>query len=223
MAEFLTLDMHGWIPAIVGMRAPLKSYDKLDTVYLKEENSLAIGQNDYALMKKLSQAGPEHSKWMRQVQVWVKITAPLYFFSEWDTYKVGTTANSESTMHTITKEHLTLDDLELPQNMLEDNTGELYQKRMVNTLKYINDLIDVYNDYIKANQTEQANKVFTIIKATLPCCYKQTRYVNLNYAVLANMYRQRKNHRLPQWSVDFVSWIKSLPFNEFITQEFDEE
>lgn len=225
MTTFETLDIQGWSSAITGMRASYQSYHKSDSVPIADGDGsvrLSIGPDDYKLMKSLCQAGPEHAKWMRQVQVWVKITAPLYFWSEFDTYKVGTSANSESTIHTITKRHLNPYDFEYVQSQIADDIADAYEDQLKNHIDFINNLIENYAYYKVYDRKVEAQSVFLMIKNLLPSGFKQTRFVNLSYAVLANMYRQRKNHRLPQWSRDFVSWVKTLPYNEFITQEFDE-
>ena len=212
MAQFETLEVAGWWPALEGMRAPLKSYDKSNTIF--DHNKLPVFDEtnpDYKLAKRLCLAGTEHSKWMRQVQVWVKISAPLFWWSEFDTYKVGTSANSESTMHTITKQLLTSRDFETNDSMI-----------MEETIDNLNNLILQYQAAAEKNDKLVMQALFISIKCLLPASFIQTRYVNLNYAVLQNMYKQRKNHRLPQWNSDFVSWVKSLPYSEFITQEFDQ-
>lgn len=223
MAKFETLEIAGWRPALEGMRAPLKSYEKLNTKF--DDNKIPVfdkESSDYQLAKRLCLAGSEHSKWMRQVQVWVKISAPLFWWSEFDTYKVATAANSESTMHTITKRLLTKEDFE-HRNDEDVIPSEYMDILMDNILLKLNSFINLYNQAIHDNKSAEAKIFFMMIKELLPSSFIQTRYVNLNYAVLQNMYKQRKNHRLPQWNIDFVSWIKTLPYPEFITQEFDKE
>lgn len=213
--EFMTLDVQGFESAIRGMRNPLKSYDKTDSFWtIGEDYHFEIGQNDYKLAKNLWQGGTEHRKWMRQVIVWVEITAPRYWWSEFDTYKIGTSANSESTMHTILKEDFNVSQFEWPKFCGGDW-----------------DIEAAFNDYLDIIKTvrDRANKVTgqdkehyqQILKAMLPESFLQKRTICLNYEVLATMYRQRKNHRLPQWSKDFVSWINTLPYNEFITGNFN--
>ena len=213
--EFNTLDIQGFDSAMRGMRNPLKSYDKADTIKNNVTGTITIGPNDYKLAKNLWKGGTEHRKWMRQVIVWVEITAPRYWWSEFDTYKIGTSANSESTMHTILKEPFNISQFEWPPF-----TGNDW------------DIQASFNDYIDIIKTvrDRANEVTgqekehyqQILKSMLPESFLQKRTICLNYEVLATMYKQRKNHRLPQWSKDFVSWINTLPYNEFIKGEFND-
>lgn len=215
--EFNTLDVQGFDSALRGMRNPLKSYNKMDSKWVLDnaDEHFIIGPNDYKLAKSLWKGGTEHRKWMRQVIVWVEITAPRYWWSEFDTYKIGTSANSESTMHTILKEDFNVSEFEWPNF---DN-GDW-------------DIMAAFNDYIDIIKTvrDRAGEVYgekkeyyqQMLKAMLPESFLQKRTICLNYEVLATMYRQRKNHRLPQWSKSFVSWIKTLPYDEFITGNFDE-
>jgi len=215
--DFQTLDVQGFDSALRGMRNPLKSYDKADSEWVLDYGGehFHIGSNDYKLAKGLWKGGTEHRKWMRQVIVWVEITAPRYWWSEFDTYKIGTSANSESTMHTILKEDFNLSEFEWPNF---DN-GDW-------------DIMAAFNDYVdvikivrdRANEAYGEKKEYyqQMLKAMLPESFLQKRTICLNYEVLATMYHQRKNHRLPQWSRDFVSWIKTLPYNEFITGNFDD-
>ncbi len=208
-----TLQVTGWEPAIEGMRAPLKSYDKYDS--MTKNNKFIFGKKDYDLAKRLWQGGSEHRKWMRQIQVWAKISAPLFWWSEYDTYRIGTSANSESTMHTIGKRPLTLADFD---------SRLLNKEHTTNALQH---LIDVLNQLIRGYNTPNLaqyvkNDMLVQIKGLLPTSFIQTRYVNLNYETIATMYRQRKNHKLPHWSEDFIGWAKSLPYSEFITGEFEE-
>ncbi len=218
--EFKTLQISGWQPAIQGMRNPLKSYDKADScIEIIDPNYVTMGQfifgpNDYKLAKGLWKGGTEHRKWMRQVIVWVKITAPRYWWSEFDTYKIGTSANSESTMHTLLKEDFDESQFEWP---FEANSVE--EHMFITYIKVLKAIRDKANG---ASTPAQKEAYHRILKAMLPESFLQTRTICLNYEVLATMYRQRKNHRLPEWNTDFVSWIKTLPHNEFITGEFDD-
>ncbi len=215
--EFNTLDVQGFDSALRGMRNPLKSYDKADSKWVSDYSGehFVIGPNDYKLAKNLCKGGTEHRKWMRQVIVWVEITAPRYWWSEFDTYKIGTSANSESTMHTILKENFNASEFEWPQF----NNGDW-------------DIMAAFNDYIdtikvvrdRANEATSEKREYyqRILKGMLPESFLQKRTICLNYEVLATMYRQRKNHRLPQWSKEFVSWINTLPYNEFIKGDFND-
>lgn len=231
-SSFEVLNIAGFPEAIEGMRAPLKSYDKSDSEDIYYEN-FDLGKNDYKLAKQLCKAGPEHRKWMRQVQVWLKIKAPIFWWSEFDTYKIGTSTNSESTMHTILKSKLTLKDF--------DTSCIFYTGIFINVIETINNLMDEYNkiktsieDYkmeadnlatfyieekINVSQ-DHLEEIFLTIKSLLPSSFLQTRYVNLNYETLHNIYHQRKNHRLPQWKkfCDFIE--QELPYSDFITEKF---
>lgn len=218
-----TLDVQGFDSAIYGMRNPLKSHSKMDSYWAETENFDAvgpdafhyiIGKNDYDLMKRLWKAGNEHRKYLRMIQVWVNILAPRYFWTEWETYKIATTANSESTMHRLTKDGVTKEDLEFIWGV--DPTAD---RAMELLLQSINNLIKIYNSINDKNYKE---KLFQDIKGLLPESFMQMRTINLNYETLATMYRQRKNHRLPQWRETFVSWVETLPYNELITGAFDE-
>ena len=215
--EFNTLEVQGFDSAIHGMRNPLKSYDKADSKWILDDTDehFIIGPNDYKLAKGLWKGGTEHRKWMRQVVVWVEITAPRYWWSEFDTYKIGTSANSESTMHTILKESFNQSQFEWPQFNGSDKIIENIFNEYINSIKLI-------RDYANKTEGEDKEHYQQILKAMLPESFLQKRTICLNYEVLATMYRQRKNHRLPQWSKDFVSWVNTLPYNEFITGNFND-
>ena len=206
MGSFETLCVCGFEPALHGMRLPLKSYKKADSYY-EEDGNFIIGPNDYKLMENLWKGGTEHRKYLRQIVVWVDIEMPRYFFQEWDTYKIGTSANSESTMHRLIKDGVNKDDLDFPWGV------DTFADDSMNNLLYdINNLINIY----KSSSKEHQEKLFLTIKGLLPEAFMQKRTVCLNYEVLATMYKQRKHHRLPQWNTDFINWIKTLPYPEFI-------
>lgn len=208
--KFETLDVAGFSPAFEGMRNPLKSYYKADS-YCTEEG-FYFGPNDYDLAKRLRIAGKEHAKWMRQVVVWVSITAPRFFWSEFDTYKIATVANSESTMHKIKDENFDEEDFDFEWGV--DQDADSTMRDLIFALKSTQKRMNNCND------NELKSKYHRILKGMLPESFMQKRTVMLNYQVLQNMYEQRKNHSLPQWNDAFVSWIKTLPFNEFITGDF---
>ncbi len=213
MAKFQTLDIQGFMPALHGMRHPLKSYGSADSGYSGFSSEVKIGPNDYDLAKRLCKAGsPEHAKFLRQIVVWVDITAPRFWWSEFDTYKIGTTANSQSTMHRLMKDGIKEEDF-----CFIFGEDEIANKAMRNYIKEINDLINLYNSLESGDIKEQ---YFEKIKAMLPEGYMQTRTVSLNYQVLRTMYNQRKNHRLSHWNTDFVNWVHTLPYSEFITDEW---
>ena len=211
MTSFQTLCVCGFEPALRGMRLPLKSHEKADSYY-EDDGNFIIGPNDYKLMKSLWKGGTEHRKYLRQIQVWVEIEFPRYVWAEWDTYKIGTSANSESTMHRLIKDGIKKEDLDF--NWGVDSVAD-------NAMETLLFEIEMLIDHYKKSDKETQEKVFLLIKGLVPESFLQKRTICLNYEVLATMYRQRKNHRLPQWSRDFVSWIKTLPFNEFITGDFN--
>lgn len=213
--EFKTLDVRGWEAALMGMRNPLKSYSKYDTYKNNITGSITIGSKDYKLAKSLWKGGTEHRKWLRMIWVWVDISAPRYWWSEWDTYKIGgITANSESTMHTLLNENLDENDFEWPKFEGADWDIQDAFKDYLDVLKTVRDRANadiLYKEYYQQ-----------MLKGMLPESFIQKRTICVNYETLATMYRQRKNHRLPQWRETFVFWIKSLPYSEFITGDFDE-
>lgn len=212
MVNFQTIEIAGFAPAIAGMRHPLKSYDKADSAY-DEEGNLHIGQNDYNLAKHLCEAGsPEHAKFLRQIAVWVNITAPRFWWTEFDTYKIGTTANSQSTMHTLMRDGIKEEDIYFYFG--EDDSANESMRNYINS---INELIELYKTL---EQGEIKEQYFEKIKAMLPEGFIQTRMVSLNYQVLRTMYNQRKNHRLSGWNTDFINWIHTLPISEWITGDF---
>lgn len=207
-----------WMAAIKGMRNPMNSWDKIDS----KENTcnniscdncseicsqIEIGKNDYDLMKRLTLAGTEHSKFLRMLPVMMDITAPLYWWKEFDTYKVGTVANSCSTMHKIAAKEFTLDDFSV-ENLYEDVIDRPFRE-IIDCLNFFRGL------YIQNNDKDDWWQMIQL----LPSSYNQKRTVFLNYAVLANMYNQRKGHKLDEWH-DFCNMVEKLPYNEFITKNF---
>ena len=205
MIKLKNTDVYGFEAAIRGMRNPWNSWDKSDSVILPTENIIDVGKNDLALMKKLVSAGTDHSKFMRMINVTFDITAPMFWWSEYDTYKVGTVRNSCSKMHTI---HIKLFDI-------DDFTHEGCDKipAAIDTLMYVvgecEHLRKLYND------TEQ-KKYWRAIIELLPESFNMRATVQLNYAVLRNMYHARKNHPLDEWH-DFCRWMETLPYSELIT------
>lgn len=199
--------------AIRGMRNPLQSWSKSDSHYSNGDKKYVIGENDMKLMKNLLRAGSSDAKFMRQIMVCVDITAPLFWFSEFDTYKVGTVANSTSTMHTIHKDNITRDSFDFKYGV-----DEFADRFMDSAIDLINDLQVKMNSVGDKNAR---NDIRELIKGVLPSSFMQTRTWTSNYAVLRNMYQQRKNHRLSEWRCDFCEWVKSLPYNELITEDFN--
>lgn len=199
---------------IEGMRNPLNSWNKSDSGIMGDPfgegrcEDFSLGCNDHSLMQRLSNAGTDHRKYMRMMPVYVRITAPLYWWKEFDTYKVGTVTNSCSTMHKIQDKEFTLDDF----------STEHFRLISERCLKDTIDVLNGYrNDYIRTKDKDYWWQMTQL----LPSSYNQTRNVMLNYEVLANIYRQRKNHKLDEWR-EVCKWIESLPYSELITGENDE-
>lgn len=199
--------------AIRGMRNPLNSWDKSDSFYTHIEDVEAptvpinstyhVGENDYTLMKRLAKAGTDHRKFMRMITVYMDVTAPLYWWKEFDTYKVGTVRNSCSTMHKIHSKEFTLNDFSC------EHLCKL-------SLRNLQDTVDVLNAYRDFYLETNDKKYWWQMIQLLPSSYNQRATVMLNYEVLANMYHSRKNHKLDEWRT-FCSWIEGLPYAELIT------
>ena len=208
MIKFENTDTMGWEHAIRGMRNPLESWDKSDTVFgLGEDyyHDMKIGPNDLSLMMRLRNAGSDERKFMRQIIVSMDITAPLYWWKEFDTYKVGTVANSCSTMHKIHAKEFVLDDFSH-----EHLIGEAMRD-----LKHDIERLNVYRD--RFNETKDKTWWWQMIQR-LPSSFNQMRTVTLNYEVLTNMYHARKAHKLDEWR-ELCRWIESLPYSQLITGE----
>ena len=189
---------------IQGLRNPMNSWEKSDST-CNDLNEYKMGNNDKDLMKRLAMAGTDHRKFMRMMPVYVRITAPLYWWKEFDTYKVGTVANSCSTMHKIQAKEFTVDDFSTEH--LYDDEYELLKK----VIEALNGDRELYLELLKKNDWWQMIQL-------LPSSYNQTRNVMLNYEVLANIYKSRKDHKLDEWR-EFCKWIKSLPYSELIIGE----
>ena len=221
MIKIENVEVLGWESAIRGLRNPLNSWDKSDSHYCNEdcpmveydhepaiecnngEYGYCIGANDLNLMNILARAGSDHAKYRRMITVYLDITAPLYWWKEFDTYKVGTVANSCSTMHKIHDKEFTLEEFSYEHLGAEE--------------------IDIYDTILfslnwnrcKFIETKDKTYWWKMIQL-LPSSYNQKRTVLLNYEVLANMYKSRKNHKLDEWR-EFCEWIASLPYSEIIT------
>ena len=215
-------DVFGWESAIRGMRNPMNSWDKSDSAWdwyedpspinPCDEIRFFVGPNDLSLMKKLVKAGSDHSKFMRMINVTCDITAPLYWWKEYDTYKVGTVANSCSTMHKIHDKEFTLDDFSHEHLTLYDPDGEICRDWLGDLEDLIDDMNLARKLYLETNDKQYWWQMIQL----LPTSYNQKRTVQLNYAVLRNMYHSRKNHKLDEWHV-FCKWIEKLPYSEIIT------
>ena len=203
---------------IEGMRNPMNSWHKGDSHFYKGyitqgiNVSSELGKNDFDLMKNLAKSGTDHRKFMRMMTVYVRITAPLYWWKEFDTYKVGTVSNSCSTMHKISEKEFILDDFSHEQLLTEDNIKwrEAAPKRVLESV------IFCLNEYRKLYIETGDKKYWWQMIQLLPSSYNQTRNIMLNYEVLRNMYDSRRNHKLDEWR-KFCDWILSLPYNELIT------
>jgi hypothetical protein len=213
-----------WKAIIFGARNPLNSWARSDSKFVEEADfdpedypcGFELGDNDYSLMQRLAKAGTDHRKFMRMITVYIDITAPLYWWKEFDTYKIGTVANSCSTMHKIAEKEFTLEDFSHEHLLsrvndewkLPGNPPYGVLRITVNTLNKCRDA------YLK---TKDKTYWWQMIQL-LPSSYNQKRTVMLNYEVLANMYKSRKNHKLDEWH-DLCAWIESLPCSELITGE----
>lgn len=227
MIKFENTEVIGWEAAIRGMRNPMNSWEKSDSkMYVitmnaegfPEKHDFWIGPNDLNLMIRLRNAGTDHRKFMRMIAVYVDITAPLYWWKEFDTYKVGTVANSCSTMHKIADKEFELGDF----------AHEHLEGRALNTLEDMVDELNYWREYYLSMKVQRvvgadkkAKDIWWQMIQLLPSSYNQKRTVMLNYEVLANIYKSRKNHKLDEWSVGFMEWIESLPYSELITEKED--
>ncbi len=234
MIKIENTEIVGWEAAIRGMRSPMNSWEKSDSKWysigIPTSNPAAIndkylsqkyciGDNDLDLMKRLRNAGTDHRKFMRMITVYVDVTAPLYWWKEFDTYKVGTVANSCSTMHKIHAKEFTLEDFSCEH--LFDHYGDP-SMNLNYSYKYpkavMQDLINILNHYRRWYLETKNKEYWWQLIQLLPSSYNQRRTVMLNYEVLANIYKSRRNHKLDEWHV-FCEWIESLPYSELIIGE----
>ena len=198
---------------IEGMRNPVNSWEKSDSYagheYMGTGNEyFKLGENDHSLMRRLAKAGTDHRKFMRMLPVYVRITAPLYWWKEFDTYKVGTVANSCSTMHKIAEKEFTLDDFSCEHLM----GGYLEQmRRIIDDLNNARKYFTVGGQFFSPGNKRDWWQMIQL----LPSSYNQTRNVMMNYEVLANIYKSRKDHKLDEWR-NFCKWIEELPYSELI-------
>ena len=213
----------GWRAAIRGMRNPMNSWEKSDSQTCtncngclpgqeceRYKNGTFIGTNDLDLMTRLRNAGTDHRKFMRMIIVYLDITAPLYYWKEFDTYKVGTVVNSCSTMHKIADKKFTLEDFSCEH--LENS----WLAHLKETIRLLNEARDAYHWC----NTDAKKEWWWQMIQLLPSSYNQKRTVMLNYEVLANMYKSRRNHKLDEWHT-FCDWIEKLPYSELITGKGD--
>lgn len=222
--KFENTEVWGFEHAVRGMRNPLNSWDKGDSGYIDRRfnDQFYIGKNDLDLAQRLIKAGSEHRKFLRQIFVSVDITAPLYWWKEFDTYKVGTVANSTSTMHKLADTPITLDCFELTSVKLCE-TGKQYFQELENMRIRYNEL--------KNTDAEKAKRYWKALIQLLPESWLQKRTVTMNYENVLNMYHHRKNHKLNEWSgkddsekPNFCSWVLSLPYaKEFFIEPFESD
>lgn len=250
MISFECIDVVGWEAAIRGMRNPMNSWDKSDSIFRAidtdaytingdtfpwpsgELGDVVIGPNDLELMKKLAMAGTDHAKYRRMIVVYMDITAPLYWWKEFDTYKVGTVANSCSTMHKIAEKEFTMEDFSCEHlgyydpdksNSDQDNTCiDAWNGGKIWPYDELCDVVGFLN-HNRERYLETHDKLYwwQMIQL-LPSSYNQKRTVMTNYEVLANIYKSRKNHKLDEW-VGFCKLISTFPYSELITMEVKDE
>ena len=217
MIKIENVEVNGWEAAIRGMRNPMNSWDKSDSRWEMDDfNNVnyVIDENDHTLMMKLADGGSVHAKYRRMITLTLDITAPLYWWKEFDTYKVGTVANSCSTMHKIHSKEFELDDFSHDKLCVwrSENGGDLHSGMRGSLERTIKDL-----NYCRYNFLSTGDKMWwwQMIQL-LPSSYNQKRTVLLNYEVLSAMYYWRKDHKLDEWR-EFCKWIESLPYSEIIT------
>lgn len=236
MLKIEKTDIHGWEAAIRGARNSFNSWDKSDSEFLTSDgdhhdimgnsgpwyggdgwDEMIIGPNDLALMKKLAKAGPSHAKYRRFITVTIDVTGPLYWWKEMDTYKVGTVGNSCSTMHKIADKEFELEDFS--HEHLEDIENVYYASNALYCPYFkqaFKEIINLLNTARTLYLETKDNKYWWQMIQMLPSSYNQKRTLLVNYEVLANIYHQRKGHKLDEWHT-FCEWIKGLPMSKIIT------
>jgi hypothetical protein len=239
MLKIENTEVLGWDAAIRGMRNPLNSWEKSDSQFVRDPDygcfgvcpcaelvdcdCCHVGPNDLKLMNTLRNAGTDHRKFMRMITVYLDITAPLYWWKEFDTYKVGTVANSCSTMHKIADKEFTLEDFshEHLLSMANNDAGDALFLNDANNIRVDGDdllglIINVLNYYRGRYIKTKDKRYWWQLIQLLPSSYNQKRTVMLNYEVLANIYKSRRNHKLDEWHT-LCDWIESLPYSKLIT------
>ena len=201
MLRIENVDIFGFESAIRGMRNPKNSWDKSDSHLWESSNRFEVGKNDLKLMRTLAHAGSDHGKFLRMINVTLDITAPLYWWKEFDTYKVGTVTNSCSTMHKIAAKEFTL----------EDFSHEHLDVVSRSCLEDVIHILNLNRDSFNKNAYDDPKIPWWQMIQLLPSSYNQKRTVQLNYEVLRNMYHARKNHNLDEWHV-LCEWIETLPY-----------
>ena len=248
MLKIENFEVLGWEHAIRGMRNPMNSWEKSDSNFFDDSEGhvcnicqghgpmslIEIGQNDYALMKNLRNAGTDHRKFMRMITVYLDIMAPLYWWKEFDTYRVGVEKNSCSTMHKIHAKAFTLEDFSC-EHLLEQKDVNLPNDSCCNCnwnwegcgiiapIDILEETVSMLNTARKMFLETNDKKYWWQMIQLLPTSYNQNRTVILNYEVLANIYKSRRNHKLDEWHT-FCDWIEELPYSELITgKEYEVE
>ena len=233
MLKIENFEVLGWEHAIRGMRNPMNSWEKsdsgwepqFDTAQGPVAGEFVIGPNDYTLMKNLRNAGTDHRKFMRMITVYLDITGPLYWWKEFDTYRVGVEKNSCSTMHKIHAKEFTLEDFSC-EHLLESKDVDIPDNSCCNwdwegcgiiaPIDILEETIGMLNRAREMFLETNDKKYWWQMIQLLPTSYNQKRTVMLNYEVLANIYKSRRNHKLDEWHT-FCDWIEELPYSEFIT------
>lgn len=235
MIKIENVEVMGWEHAIRGMRNPMNSWEKSDSGICKGgdngigcENcanqeycthafnrSWQLGKADHDLMMRLAAGGPTHAKYRRMIMVYVDITAPLYWWKEFDTYKVGTVANSCSTMHKIAAKEFTMDDFSHEHLFISRNVPNQFR---TTSKDWLLKTIQILNDWRKLYLKTKDKRYWWQMIQLLPSSYNQKRTIMLNYEVLAGIYPMRKSHKLDEW-VEFCKWIETLPYSEIIIGE----
>lgn len=245
MIKIENSEVMGWEHAIRGMRNPMNSWEKSDSGWCPngteygycygdhrefcprrntDDPAFCIGPNDHDLMMRLAKGGPVHAKYRRMITVYATITAPLYWWKEFDTYKVGTVANSCSTMHKIAAKEFTLEDFSC-EHLVDCNDTYIYSntcEEFIGPKETLKVVVDMLNESRREYLETKDKKYWWQMIQLLPSSYNQKRTVMLNYEVLANIYKSRRNHKLDEWHT-FCDWIEELPYSELITGYEEEE
>lgn len=235
MIKIENVETCGWEAAIRGMRNPKNSWAKsdsgicFDTIACHtcradrnhcksrmENKEFVVGYDDMNLMTRLRNAGTDHRKFMRMIAVYLDITAPLYWWKEFDTYKVGTVANSCSTMHKIADKEFTLDDFSHEHIINSVGMGAQEIEVRISPMQALLTTIECLNSYRELYLETKDKKYWWQMIQLLPSSYNQRRTIMLNYEVLANIYKSRRNHKLDEWR-ELCAWIETLPYSELIT------
>lgn len=223
MLKIENFEVMGWEHAIRGMRNPMNSWEKSDSDFASiwaDEMAVGseyhIGPNDFDLMTRLRNAGTDHRKFMRMITVYLDIIAPLYWWKEFDTYKVGTVANSCSTMHKIAAKEFEFDDFS-HEKLINSACMEIQEQHIrLSPIQTLATTIECLNSYRDLYLQTKEKKYWWQLIQLLPSSYNQKRTVMLNYEVLANIYKSRRNHKLDEWHI-LCDWIEELPYSELIT------